>query len=97
MAWGALGFLWAIFTAGNLVDQINRLSQGPVVHAVVKVSSIALAATARKQTVMHIEQINGRWLVPSIAFPHCGNPKSNLCAPDSAGRCNCACGLYTAI
>nr|WP_261108424.1 ComEC family protein [Serratia liquefaciens] len=81
MAWGVLGFLWAVFTAGNLVDQINRLSQGPVVHAVVKVSSIALAATARKQTVMHIEQINGRWLVPSIAFSTLWQPKEQpLCA-----------------
>ncbi|CAI2454810.1 ComEC family competence protein [Serratia proteamaculans] len=81
MAWGALGFLWAVFTAGTLVNQINRLSQGPVVNAVVQVSSIALASAPRKQTVMRIEQINGRWLVPSIAFSTLWQPKYRpLCA-----------------
>ncbi|CAI1559403.1 ComEC family competence protein [Serratia quinivorans] len=81
MAWGALGFLWAVFTAETLVNQINRLSQGPVVSAVVQVSSIALAGATRKQTVMRIEQLNGRWLVPSIAFSTLWQPKDRpLCA-----------------
>ncbi|CAI0869547.1 ComEC family competence protein [Serratia quinivorans] len=81
MAWGALGFLWAIFTAGTLVNQVNRLSQGPVVNAVVQVSSIALAGATRKQTVMRIERLNGRWLVPSIAFSTLWQPKEHsLCA-----------------
>lgn len=81
VACGALGFLWAVFTAGTLVNQINRLSQGPAVNAVVQVSSIALASAPRKQTVMRIEQINGRWLVPSIAFSTHWQPKDQpLCA-----------------
>ncbi|WP_261131211.1 ComEC family protein [Serratia quinivorans] len=81
MAWGALGFLWAVFSAGTLVNQINRLSQGPVVSAVVQVSSIALAGATRKPTVMRIERLNGRWLVPSIAFSTLWRPKDrSLCA-----------------
>ncbi len=81
MAWGTLGFLWAIFTAGTLVNQVNRLSQGPVVNAVVQVSSIALAGATRKQTVMRIERLNGRWLVPSLAFSTLWQPKERpLCA-----------------
>lgn len=81
MAWSAIGFLWAVFTAGTLVGQINRLSQGPVMNAVVQVSSITLSAEERKRTVMHIEQIDGRWLVPSIAFSTLWQPKDRpLCA-----------------
>nr|WP_261162595.1 ComEC family protein [Serratia grimesii] len=81
MAWSAIGFLWGVFTAGTLVGQINRLSQGPVMNAAVQVSSITLSAEERKRTVMHIEQIDGRWLVPSIAFSTLWQPKDRpLCA-----------------
>lgn len=81
ISWGVLGFLWAVFNAGTLVDQVNSLSRGPVVNAVVQVRSIALTTSTRKQTVMRIEQVNGRWLVPSIAFSTLWQPKDRpLCA-----------------
>lgn len=68
IGWGALGFLWAVFCAGSLAGQVERLSRGPEVTAVVQVVSVTLTPAAGKQTLMRIERINGRWLAPSIAF-----------------------------
>lgn len=81
IGWWALGFLWAVFCAGHLVAQVERLSHGSEVTAVVQVGSVTLVPAASKQTVMSIEQVNGRWLMPSIAFTTVWQPEEPiLCA-----------------
>ncbi|WP_261137619.1 ComEC family protein [Serratia entomophila] len=80
IGWGALGFLWAVFNAGGLVGQVERLSRGPEVTAVVQVVSVRLTPAAGKQTLMRIERVNGRWLTPAITF-------STLWQPASPGLC----------
>lgn len=63
-----LGFLWAVFNAGSLLGQMERLSHMPDVTAVAQVSSVALKPAASKQTLMRIERVDGHWLVPALAF-----------------------------
>ncbi|RMN19660.1 hypothetical protein ALQ63_03628 [Serratia plymuthica] len=81
IGWGALGFLWATFNAGNLVAQVEQLSRAPEVTAVVQVAGVTLVPAASKQTLMRIEQVDGRWLTPSIAFTTVWQPEEpQLCA-----------------
>ncbi|MBP1128942.1 competence protein ComEC [Serratia sp. PL17] len=81
IGWWALSFLWAVFCAGQLVAQVEWLSRGSEVTAVVQVGSVTLVPAASKQTVMNIEQVNGRWLMPSIAFTTLWQPEEpRLCA-----------------
>lgn len=81
IGWGSLGFLWAVFNAGNMLGQAERLSRGPEVAAVVQVIGVTLLPAASKQTRMRIEQVNGRWLTPSIAFTTTWQPdEQRLCA-----------------
>lgn len=76
-----LGFTWAVFNAGSLIGQMERLSRGSEVTAVVQVSSIALKPAASKQTLMRIERVNGHWLAPALAFTTTWAPEQQqLCA-----------------
>lgn len=76
-----LGFTWAVFNAGTLIGQMERLSHGPEVTAVAQVSSIALESADSKQTLMRIERIDGHWLVPALAFTTAWVPQQRrLCA-----------------
>lgn len=81
IGWCALGFVWAIFNAGSLVKQVERLSRGAEVTAIVQVVSVSLRPAASKQTLMRIEQVNERWLMPGIAFTTVWQPGApGLCA-----------------
>ena len=76
-----LGFLWAVFNAGSLLGQMERLSHMPDVTAVAQVSSVALKPAASKQTLMRIERVDGHWLVPALAFTTTWVPeRQRLCA-----------------
>ncbi|WP_273875941.1 DUF4131 domain-containing protein, partial [Serratia marcescens] len=71
----------AVFNAGSLIGQMERLSRGPEVTAVVQVSSIALNPAASKQTLMRIERIDGHWLAPALMFTTLWAPEQQrLCA-----------------
>lgn len=82
IGWCALGFLWAVYNAGGLVQQVERLSRGSEVTAIVQVVSASpLTPAASKQTLMRIEQVNERWLTPAIAFTTVWQPGApGLCA-----------------
>ena len=81
LAYLGLGFAWAVFNAGSLIGQVERLSRGPDVTAVVQVSSIALKPAASKQALMRIERIDGHWLVPALTFTTLWAPEQQrLCA-----------------
>lgn len=76
-----LGFIWAVFNAGSLIGQMDRLTRMPDVTAVVQVSSVALEPAASKQTLMRIERVDGHWLAPALAFTTTWAPEQQrLCA-----------------
>lgn len=76
-----LGFIWAVFNAGSLLGQMDRLSRAPEVTAVVQISSVALEPAVSKQTLMRIERVDGHWLAPALAFTTTWAPKEQrLCA-----------------
>lgn len=76
-----LGFIWAVFNAGSLLGQMDRLSRVPEVTAVVQISSVALEPAVSKQTLMRIERVDGHWLAPALAFTTTWAPKEQrLCA-----------------
>lgn len=63
-----LGFIVAVGSAQVLMRQISMLVSEEEKTVVASVSSIYFAGAERTQIQLRIEQVNGRWVVPAVAF-----------------------------
>lgn len=61
------GLLWGCWVAGTLLLQINSLSERPLT-VIATVSSVALGQTEPQKVVFQLQQVDGRWIFPPIAF-----------------------------
>ncbi|MFI8418241.1 ComEC family protein [Serratia sp. NPDC078593] len=67
LAWLLCGFIFACWSAGGIVRQINTLSSKPV-SIVATISSVKLSGHEPSKLLFRIEQVNDRWLFPALSF-----------------------------